>query len=142
VGQFAGDGIMAYFNDPLPTDDPARAAVDMALALQPAIRDLVTSWRRRGYDLGYGMGIALGHATLGTIGFESRYDYTPVGSVVNLASRLCSEAQHDQILIDHRTRTQIDGAAVAEPILLRLKGFDQDVHAFSLTAPATAGTNS
>jgi class 3 adenylate cyclase len=132
VGSFLGDGIMAYFNDPVPCEDPAGLAVAMASDLRVALEQLCARWQRRGWDLGYGMGISFGYATLGTIGFEGRTDYTPLGSVVNLASRLSDEAQRGEILLDGRTYAAVSGRVVAEERRLELKGFDRGVIAFSL----------
>jgi class 3 adenylate cyclase len=95
---------------------------------------LCEGWERRGYDLGYGMGIAYGYATLGTIGFEGRTDYTPLGSVVNLASRLSDEAARGEILLDGRAYAALDGRVVAAERRLELKGFDRGVVAFALAS--------
>ena len=134
VGTFLGDGIMAYFNDPVPCEDPAWMAVAMAGDLRVALDELCEGWERRGYDLSYGIGIAYGYATLGTIGFEGRTDYTPLGSVVNLASRLSDEAQRREILLDGRAYAAVDGRVVAHERRLDLKGFDRGVLAFSLAS--------
>ena len=96
VGWFAGDGVMAWFNDPFPTPDPAARAAAMAVEMRAAMAELTATWRGRGHELAFAVGIAVGYATLGTIGFEGRYDYGAVGSVMNLASRLCDEAGPDQ----------------------------------------------
>ena len=144
VGDFAGDGIMAYFNDPVPCDSPALAAVHMALAVREQMRGLVTAWRNRGYDLGYGIGIAYGYATLGIIGFEGRNDYSPLGSVVNLGVRLCSQAESEQILIDQRVRGAVAPSceinAVGE---VTLKGFHTPVTVSEVlgTTPGSATLN-
>jgi class 3 adenylate cyclase len=133
VGQFAGDGIMAYLNDPVPCDDPCARAVRMALALRGRMTEVIPVWTGRGFELGFGIGIAYGYATLGTIGFEGRSEYTPVGSVVNLAARLCSEAASGEILIDERAHDAIDGldrSINATPITVQLKGFPDPVTAF------------
>ena len=132
VGSFAGDGIMAYFNDPVPCEDPAGKAVRMAMQLREPMASVTASWSRRGFDLGYGVGIAYGYATLGTIGFELRSDYTAVGSVVNLAARLCGEARSGEILIDGRTQeaVQVD----AERREVALKGFSSPVQAFVVSS--------
>ena len=96
--RFAGDGLMVFFNDPIPCDDHAARAVRMAVAMRDAVVTLARGWRKRGYQLGFGVGIAQGYATLGKVGFEGRFDYAAIGTVTNLASRLCGEAQPDQIL--------------------------------------------
>ncbi len=95
VGAFTGDGLMAFFNDPLPVPDPAHRAVALALDLQGPVRDLLERWRHVGHDIGFGVGIAMGYANIGMIGFEGRRDYTALGPVVNLAARLCAEAPAD-----------------------------------------------
>jgi len=135
VGTFAGDGIMAYFNDPVPCEDPAYRAVEMALALQDPMRELIEAWQTDGYDLGYGVGITYGYATLGTIGFESRNDYTAVGSVVNLAARLCAEATTGEILIDGRTNHAVRDRVESEACQLVLKGIPEPVTAYLIRTP-------
>ena len=128
VGDFAGDGIMAYFNDPVPCETPALAAVRMALAVREEMTTLVADWQSRGYDLGYGIGIAYGYATLGIIGFEGRHDYSPLGSVVNLGARLCSRAAPEQILIDQRVHAVVSPACVTNTIgKVTLKGFHDPI---------------
>ena len=107
---------MAYLGDPVPCAEPAADAVAMALELRPKMLDLAALWRRRGQPIGFGMGISYGYATLGMIGFEGRNDYTALGSVVNLAARLCGEAGDGEILVDQRTlvadrRAAVDGGA-------------------------------
>jgi len=135
---FAGDGIMTIFNDPLPCAEPTMRAVQMALAMQARFRELAVGWRKRGYDLDLGIGIAAGYATLGKIGFEARWEYSAVGSVVNLASRLCDEAQGGQILLGPRAYAAVEGSVSAQPIgPLTLKGFHRPVLAFSLLAEQT-----
>jgi adenylate cyclase len=137
VDRFAGDGILIFFNDPLPVPDPAKNAVTMALEMQAQFAPLRERWRKLGYDLDLGIGIAKGFATLGAFGFEGRWDYTAIGSVVNLASRLCAEAQHGQILVDRRTRATLPDDWTVTPVgPLSLKGFAQPVPAFALTPPA------
>jgi class 3 adenylate cyclase len=138
LGTFAGDGIMAYFNDPVPCLDPAYQAVEMALALREPMGTLIESWKEEGYDLGYGVGVAYGYATLGMVGFESRNDYTAVGSVVNLASRLCSEAHAGEILIDSRAEHAIAGRIDSEPCTIILKGIPTPVSAFVILDPSEA----
>jgi class 3 adenylate cyclase len=133
LDRFAGDGILIFFNDPVPIPEPGKRAVSMALAMQARFEPLRDKWQKLGYDLALGIGIAQGYATLGAFGFEGRWDYSAIGSVVNLASRLSDEAQSGQILIDRRTRAALGDAADAEPIgPLSLKGFDKPVHAFLL----------
>ena len=136
---FAGDGIMTIFNDPFPCPDPSMRAMRMALAMQERFRDLAAGWRKRGYALDLGIGIAAGYATLGKIGFEARWEYSAVGSVVNMASRLCDEAQGGQILLGPRAYAAVEGAVLAQPIgPLTLKGFHRSVPAFNLLAERPA----
>ncbi len=137
VGGYAGDGIMAYFGDPVPCAEPALAAVQMAGELRHALDSVVGIWDRRGYRLGYGVGLTFGYATLGVIGFDGRYDYTPLGSVVNLAARLCTQAPAGQVLLDQPTHAatwrQRPSAHFAD---LDLKGYRAAVPAYAL-APTT-----
>jgi class 3 adenylate cyclase len=137
VGSMSGDGIMAYVNDPEPCDEPAVQIAEMALAVRSGLESLCRTWQRHGYDLGFGMGLALGHATLGIVGFEGRSDYTALGTVVNLASRLCDEAQPGQILVDQRLRGALpSGDFVTAPVqALTLKGFPDPVPAHELRLP-------
>jgi len=133
VDRFAGDGILIFFNDPLPVPHPGRRAVTMALAMQAAFAPLQERWQKLGYELALGIGIAQGYATLGAFGFEGRWDYSAIGGVVNLASRLSDEAQSGQILICRRTRAALGDAGEAEAVgPLALKGFSQPVPAFLL----------
>ena len=131
VGWFAGDGLMVWFNDPIPCPDPATRAVRMAVAMRSVMAELTSKWRRRGHELDFSVGIALGFATLGRIGFEGRYDYGAVGSVMNLASRLCDEAGSGQILITERAFAEVEHMVEAEPVgELTLKGFVKPMSAF------------
>src|SRR5207253_2831145 len=126
------DGILVFFNDPLPVPEPGKRAARMALAMRERFSRLRDEWSNLGYDLDVGMGIAHGYATLGAFGFEGRWDYSAIGSVVNLANRLCGEARHGQILIDRRTCAKLEDADV-EPIgPLPLKGYAQPVPVFLL----------
>ena len=130
VGAFTGDGLMAFFNDPIPVDDPARKALDFALALHSGVDALLARWRRVGHEIGFGIGIALGYANIGMIGFEGRRDYTALGPVVNLASRLCAEAPSGGILLDPRAGVALEGAVeLGEPIFVHLKGFERTIEA-------------
>jgi adenylate cyclase len=106
--RYAGDGVMVVFNDPLPVENPALKAVQMALELREALTALMDRWRRLGHELGFGIGISHGYATLGTIGFEGRFDYAAIGTVSNVASRLCDEAQPGQILISPRVLMAVE----------------------------------
>ncbi len=131
--RFAGDGLMVFFNDPVPCDDPARRATAMAVAMRERANALIESWRRRGYALGFATGIAMGYATLGTIGFEGRLDYGAIGTVTNLASRLCSEAAAGQVVIDQRVFAVIEELAEIEPLgELQLKGFSRPAPAYNV----------
>ena len=137
LDRFAGDGILIFFNDPLPVAEPGRSAAAMALEMQQQFAPLRQRWQKLGYDLDLGIGIAKGFATLGAFGFEGRWDYTAIGSVVNLASRLCAEAQHGQIVVDRRLRAALPDDWTVTPVgPLSLKGFDKPVHAFVLVARA------
>jgi class 3 adenylate cyclase len=124
----AGDGIMAIFNDPLPCDDPPLRAVQLAVAMRDRMTGLTGGWRKLGHELGFGVGVSVGYATLGLVGFEGRFDYCANGSVVNLAARLSDEASDGQILISQRTFTEVDKHIEAEEIGERgFKGFSQPV---------------
>ena len=133
VEHFAGDGVVVLFNDPLPCPDPSARAVRMAIAMRERVAELAEAWRRQGHDLGFGVGIAQGYATLGTIGFEGRYDYAAIGPVANLASRLCDEAASGDILISQRALVSIEDLVAAEPAGdLTLKGFVRPVTAYRI----------
>ncbi len=109
LDQFSGDGIMVFFNDPVPIPDPAARAVNMAVAMREAAGTLIADWRERGRDLGFGAGIAQGYATLGQIGFSERSGYTAIGTVCNVAARLCAEAKDGQILLSQRVNVAAQG---------------------------------
>src|SRR3954465_5649980 len=132
--RFAGDAVMVFFNDPLPIDRPAEHAVRCALATMAAFQPIAQHWRKRGgHELGLGVGIAVGYATLGAIGFEGRWDYAAIGNVTNLAARLCGEAKAGQILADRKTIAVVDGVFDFEPVgQLSLKGFSHPVAGFAL----------
>jgi class 3 adenylate cyclase/CheY-like chemotaxis protein len=131
--RFVGDGLLVVMNDPLPCPDHPGQTVRMALEMRECMGALSASWRRRGHDLGFGIGIAQGYATLGKIGFEGRVDYAAIGTVPNLASRLCGEAGAGQILISQRVFTSIESQADANPIgELKLKGFHRPVPAYEV----------
>jgi class 3 adenylate cyclase len=133
LDRFAGDGILIFFNDPLPIAEPGRCAAKMALTMQARFAPLRERWLKVGHDLALGIGIAQGFATLGAFGFEGRWDYSAIGGVVNLASRLSDEARSGQVLIDRRTRAALGDAAEVDPIgPLSLKGYSQPVGAFVL----------
>lgn len=131
--RFAGDGLLALFNDPLPCSDHAMRAVRMALDMRAAMDVLGSRWRARGHSLGFGIGIARGFATLGRIGFERRFDYSAVGSVTNLASRLCDEAKAGQIIVAPEVYDEVKNRIPTRPLdPLRLKGFRNVVAAFEI----------
>jgi adenylate cyclase len=132
--QFAGDSVMAILNDPVRVADHAAVAVRMAIAVQERMSDLGPGWRLKGYDLDAGIGIASGHATLGRVGFEGRFDYRATGTVVNLASRLCAQALGGQILLAPRAYASVTDLVEVEPVgPLELKGFPQRVQAYNVT---------
>ena len=131
---FAGDGLMVFFNDPVPISDPELQAAQLALGMRERIGELADGWRKRGYELGLGAGIAVGHATLGRIGFEGRYDYGALGSVTNLAARLSDEAGPGQILISQRVHAALeDRVEVSLVAGLEIKGFARPVRAYELS---------
>jgi adenylate cyclase len=135
VERFAGDAIMVLFNDPLPCSDPNLSAVQMAIDMRDEVAVLTLKWRKQGHDLGFGVGVAHGYATLGRIGFEGRFDYGAVGTVVNLAARLCADAKDGQILIDSKVQSAIEASTATEPAgELALKGFHRPVRAFNVCA--------
>jgi adenylate cyclase len=141
VERFSGDGIMIFFNDPLPCPDPSLRAVQMAIEMRDHVGQLIVTWRKHGYELGFGVGIAHGYATLGRIGFEGRFDYGAVGTVVNLAARLCSDAKDGQILIEGKVHSAIESSTSTEPAgELTLKGIHRPVRVFNVCAlpPSTA----
>jgi class 3 adenylate cyclase len=138
LDQFSGDGIMVFFNDPVPILDPAERAVKMAMAMREAAGDLIAAWRRRGRDLGFGAGIAQGYATLWQSGFAERSGYTAIGTVCNVAARLCAEAKDGQILLSQRVAVAVEGTATLEEIgALTLKGLTQPVVAYNVPLAAT-----
>jgi adenylate cyclase len=131
--RFTGDGMMIFFNDPLLVPNPAERAIRMALAMSTCVATLAQGWRKRGFDLDFGVGIAEGYATIGAIGFEGRWDYGAIGTVTNLAARLCGEAKPGQILISRRMVGTIEDLVEAEPVgELPLKGFSRPVTAFNV----------
>jgi adenylate cyclase len=133
--RFTGDGFMVFFNDPVPQPDAATRAVTMAVQMRDRMIELCTAWRRRGHDLGHGIGIALGYATAGRIGFEGRYDYAAIGPVTNLAGRLSSAAQDGQILISQRVFAEVEPLVETEPVPdLSLKGVSRPLTAFNVSA--------
>jgi adenylate cyclase len=133
VERFAGDGLLVVFNDPVPCPDPSVRAVQMAVQMRDEIAKLDVKWRKHGQELGFGIGISHGYATLGCIGFEGRFQYSVVGRVVNLACRLCDAARNGQILVDAKVHAAVETLAALEPAgELVLKGFHQPVRAFNV----------
>ena len=140
--RFAGDGVMVIFNDPVPVDNPALQAVLMALDMRAAIGGLIEKWRDLGHDLGFGIGIAHGFATLGTIGFEGRRDYAAIGTVSNVASRLCDEARPGQILISPRVRQAVEKTVTVEQIgEFALKGLRRPMMTYNVLEPVNSKPN-
>ncbi len=138
--RYAGDGVMVVFNDPVPVDNPALQAVLMALEVRDAIGALTETWRRLGHEIGFGIGIAHGFATLGTIGFEGRFDYAAIGTVSNVASRLCDEAKPGQILISPRVLMKVENAVKVEPVgEFALKGIRRPLAAYNVIGAVSAG---
>jgi class 3 adenylate cyclase len=136
--RYAGDGVMVIFNDPVPVESPALQAVLMALEMRNAIGALTDNWRRLGHEIGFGIGIAHGYATLGTIGFEGRFDYAAIGTVSNVASRLCDEAKPGQILISPRVLMKVENAVKVEPVgEFELKGIRRPLAAYNVLAGAS-----
>ncbi len=131
--RFTGDGMMIFFNDPVPVPNPAERAIRMAVVMRERVADLIAKWRKLGYELNFGVGIAQGYATIGAIGFEGRWDYGAIGTVTNLAARLCGEAQGGQILVSSKVAAVVEGLIDAEEVgPLALKGFLKPVPAFNV----------
>ena len=138
---FAGDGVMAFFNDPVPCPDPAVRAIKMAIAMRDEVGELCKKWEKGGFELGFGVGIALGHATLGQVGFEGQFHYMAIGSVANLASRLCDQAKDGQILITQRVYADVEDMAEVEPVgELTFKGFHKPVPAYQVLGMNASGS--
>ena len=133
--RFTGDGMMIFFNDPTPVPNPQERAVRMALEMRDRVDELVRGWRKRGWELDFGVGIAQGYATIGAIGFEGRWDYGAIGTVTNLAARLCGEAQPGQILVPRRLYGTLEDLVEAAPVgELALKGFSRAVSVYNVIA--------
>lgn len=131
---FSGDGLMVLVNAPVPVEEPALRAVDMAIEMQRRVQELIIGWRARGHRIGFGVGLAMGPATVGRIGYETRFDYTAIGSVVNLAARLCASAADREILVD----TKVAEAVIGKRALIRLgmrplKGYDEELPVFGIS---------
>jgi class 3 adenylate cyclase len=134
IGGYAGDGIMAYFGDPVPRQAPAQDAIAAVTGIAQALDVRRREWARRGHDLGYGIGLAFGYATLGVVGFDGRYDYTPLGAVVNLAARLCAKASDGQVLVDHAMYLEIEDHVSAVAVDgYELKGFEAETRVYSVS---------
>jgi class 3 adenylate cyclase len=134
---YAGDGVMTFFNDPDPVPDHPLEAAAMAVEIRDRIGSLATRWHQQGFELGIGIGIAVGHATLGRVGFEGQYSYAVIGSVANLAARLCGVAEPGQIIVSGRTYLRLDGRYAGTSLgALELKGFRRPIEAWSLDGPA------
>jgi class 3 adenylate cyclase len=133
--RFTGDGVMVFFNDPIPCDDAAERAVRMAVDIRDAVKGLAARWLRNGHDLALGIGIAQSYATLGRIGFEGRFDYSAIGSVTNLAARLCADARPWQILVTERVLASVEHMSVSEFIGdVQPKGFSRSVRIHNISA--------
>jgi len=133
VERFAGDGVMVLFNDPLPCPAPSARAVKMALEMRDGVAKIAAKWEAYGHDLGFGIGVAHGYATLGCIGYEGRFQYSVTGTVANLASRLCDQALNGQILVDAKVHAEVEALAELEAVgELVLKGFRRSVKAFNV----------
>ena len=131
--RFAGDGLMVFFNDPVRCDDGPLRAIRMSIAMRTRVRGLAEAWARQGHDLAMGIGIAQGYATLGKIGFDGRHDYAAIGSVTNLAARLCADAEPWQILVTERVYSAAGSLVVGEDVGSReLRGFSRSIHTFSI----------
>jgi adenylate cyclase len=131
--RFAGDGMMIFFNDPLPCADPVERAIHMAVSMRSRVGELKAGWRKRGHHLDFGVGMAQGYATLGKIGFEGRFDYAAIGTVTNLAARLCDEARGDQILVSQRVYSAVEALVETEPVgELSLKGFSRPLPVYNI----------
>jgi adenylate cyclase len=137
IDSFTGDGLIVIFNDPIPCPDPALRAVRLAVEMREAVASLARSWAARGHEIGFGVGIAQGYATLGRIGFEDRFDYTAIGTVTNVAARLCAEAIDGQILITQRVAAAVDGTARLDPLgVIALKGLSRPVAVLNVSGLA------
>jgi len=133
--RFTGDGLMVFFNDPMPCPDASIRSVRMAVAMRDRVADLAEEWHRSGHELGFSVGIAQGYATLGRVGFEGRFDYAAIGTVTNLAARLCDAAEAGTILVSQRVHAAVDDLVVSNQVSeLPLKGFSRPVTAYEIIA--------
>jgi adenylate cyclase len=135
LSQFTGDGMMVFFNDPIPCDDPARRAVTLALGMRDRVGVLSELWLARGHQLTLGIGVAAGYATCGQIGFEGRFEYTAIGTVVNLAARLCGEAKGGEVLVSDRIVSMLTGSIDAQRLDdVELKGMARPVPTYRVAS--------
>ncbi len=133
LAQFTGDGMMVFFNDPVACEDPAWQAVQLGLGMRSRVESLSAKWLRGGHKLHLGVGIAIGHATCGQYGFEGRFEYSAIGTVTNLAARLCGEAKGGQVLVSQQVSLMIEDRVALEPVgALSLKGFSRPIEAFNV----------
>ena len=133
--RFTGDGLMVFFNDPMPCPDASIRSVRMAVAMRDRVADLAEEWHRSGHELGFSVGIAQGYATLGRVGFEGRFDYAAIGTVTNLAARLCDAAEAGTILVSQRVHAAVDDLVVSNQVSeLPLKGFSRPVTSYEIVA--------
>ena len=131
--RFTGDGIMVFFNDPVPIADAPERAVRLSVAMRSRVQELADGWRRQGHDLALGIGIAQGYATCGRIGFEGRLDYAAIGSVTNIAARLCGAAEGWQVLVTLKVRARVEDLAVTRSVgELELRGISRPVATFDV----------
>jgi adenylate cyclase len=136
--RFTGDGMMVFLGDPVPVENAAEKGIALALAMRMAALELSASWRKRGVDLGLGIGVAQGFATVGAIGFEGRIDYGAIGTVTNLAARLCQHAKAGEIIMSQRVHAEVSESVEAEDLgQLQLHGFARPAHAFRCLGPAS-----
>jgi class 3 adenylate cyclase len=141
--RFSGDGLVVFFNDPIPCDDAPLRSIRMALAMRQRVQELADGWQRRGHELAFGVGIAQGYATLGRIGYAGRFDYAAVGSVTNLAARLCAEAEPWQILVTQRVNAAAEDLVVSRLVgELSLRGFARPVRTFEISGLDSAKVTS
>lgn len=132
---FSGDGLMVLVNAPVPVAEPALTAVDLAMEMQDRVQELIVGWQARGHRIGFGVGLAMGCATVGRIGYESRFDYTAIGSVVNLAARLCASAADREILIDAAIAEALKDKRPLMPLGSRpIKGYDEEMPVFGISS--------
>jgi adenylate cyclase len=138
---FAGDGLMVLVNAPVAVEEPALRAVDMSLDMQSSVQTLIATWRDRGYRVGFGVGLAMGPATVGRIGYEGRFDYTAVGNVVNLAARLCASAADREILLDATVAEAVRNKRQLIQLGLRpIRGYEEELQVFSIAADERSGS--